>query len=135
MVLNMRSVRPFLAQYGLLISGLFFGLLMYRDSLIHPVVSYPASYGQNQPGELRWNLTWGVVELGGLYVILNPEWKRWMTLRMTVAILLYWSWTALFSLLTIHAGNISMIHLIWLLLVDIGLFIAWISRLLSRASY
>ena len=121
----MRSVTRFLANYGLLFSGFFFGLWMYGDSLIYPENPL-AEYGQNYPGELKFNLILGMIELGVLYFILNPGQKKFLTVRILLAIILVWLWTILFTFLTIHSGNISMIHEIWLITIAIVLPIAFI---------
>ena len=98
---------------------------MYGDSLIYPENPL-AEYGQNYPGELKFNLILGMIELGVLYFILNPGQKKFLTVRILLAIILVWLWTILFTFLTIHSGNISMIHEIWLITIAIVLPIAFI---------
>jgi hypothetical protein len=68
-----------------------------------------------------------LIELCILYFILNPESRKWKTARIEGAIVLSWGWTILFAVMTMHAGGIAIIHLLWLLAVDFVLFIGLLS--------
>jgi hypothetical protein len=81
-------------------------------------------HGHNYPGTFEFMIKLGLIELCILYFILNPWVRKWKMARVLLAIVLSWGWTIVSGVMTIHAGGIAMVHLLWLIAVDLVLLIA-----------
>jgi hypothetical protein len=122
MMNRVRAIAALFPRYGLAVSWLLSVVWMGYDYLRDP--GNTALHGYNRPGTFELTIKLGLVELFILYFILNPWVRKWKIARVLLAIVLSWVWTIVFALMTIHAGGIAMIHLFWLLMVDVVLFIA-----------
>jgi hypothetical protein len=82
-------------------------------------------YGHNHEGALRDGLVVSLIELDVLYLVLRP-WKRgglpWLRVLAMLAVIV--PWTLLSGVLTMHAGGVVTIHLLWLLAVVLVLVVA-----------
>lgn len=85
-----------------------------------PLLEGTRRYGHNHQGALRDGIVTSLVELAVVYLVLQP-WKTsgraW--LRGVVALMAFIPWTLLSAVLTMHAGGVVTIHLLWLLAVDV----------------
>ncbi len=121
----MNRVRPIAAlfpRYGLVVSWLLSVVWMAFDYWHDP--GNISQHGHNSPGVFEFTIKLGLIELCILYFILNPWVKKWKMERILLAIVLSWGWTVLLMLGLMHAGGIFIIHWLWLLAVDLGLFIS-----------
>jgi hypothetical protein len=83
-------------------------------------------YGANWPGDVPRALTQLTIEVGILYVLLRPRsyvasWKRSLT-----AFLIFAVRVVLGGIMSVHTGRVYGYHWLWLILVTVGLFAAWI---------
>jgi apolipoprotein N-acyltransferase len=101
----------------------------------NPLLEGTRRYGHNHEGALRDGAVASLVELAVVYVVMQP-WKTggraW--LRGLIALMAFVPWTLLSAVLTMHAGGVVMIHLLWLLALDVVLVGIVVGSLVSRAS-
>ncbi|OUC13955.1 MAG: hypothetical protein B0A82_14290 [Alkalinema sp. CACIAM 70d] len=114
------SVR-FIQYYSLGVSWVLCVIWMKVDYWNDP--GLVDKYGTNAPGAFNLYLIFSLIELTALYLVLNPQWKRWKTARLLLTILFFWMWTILQGAIAMHGGGVSMIHLLWLLSIDIALIV------------
>ena len=99
-----------------------------------PGLTGTSAYGHNGEGALSTGLRLTGIEALVLQGALRP-WsysaKQWW--RPLLVLPLAIPWTLLSAVLTMHAGGIIAIHLLWLLLVCVGLVLATIVGVIARA--
>jgi len=78
-----------------------------------------AGYGHNHAGALAEGLLMTLSEAAALYLILRPWSYRRSWGRALGALALLAPWTAIAAILTMHAGGVVMLHLAWLLCLDV----------------
>lgn len=107
--------------FGLAAIWALTAILMLLNGLhdpFDPALEGTRRYGHNHEGALRDGLVVSLVELAVLYGVLRP-WKMggraW--LRILGILVLLVPWTLVSAVLTMHAGGITTIHLMWLLTV------------------
>jgi hypothetical protein len=122
MMNRVRAIAALFPRYGLAVSWLLSVVWMGYDYLGDP--ENKTLHGYNYPGTFEFTIKLGLVELFILYFILNPWVRKWKMPRILLAIVLSWSWTFLLLFGLMHAGGIFLIHWLWLLAVDIVLFIS-----------
>jgi hypothetical protein len=111
-----------------------FAILDHFRDPFDPARSGTQRYGHNTPGTLGWTLAVMAVELVVLLAILRPSTYERSWGRALGAFALY-APAALFSaLFAMHAGGILAIHLLWMLVVTLGLFVLMILSLASRGT-
>ena len=118
-------------SYGLVLLWLVTALLMVRDDAndpYNPSLEGTARYGHNHQGALWQTLLLTVVELAVLYAILRPWSYRRSWGRAVAALALFLPMAAFSTLMTMHAGGIVSLHLLWLVAVLVVLFGAALSR-------
>jgi hypothetical protein len=126
---RIRRIARFFECYGLGISWLLFAGWMWQNYLRDP--GLVDQYGYNRPGEYWFHLKLGLIELVSLYLLLNPWMNQRVILRILTVLVLCFGWTCLFGLASMHAGGMAMIHLLWLLAVDIVLFIGLFIKIIQ----
>jgi hypothetical protein len=112
-------------KYGLVLVWLLSVVLMYHSYLSDPPVTTSDAayrYGRNLEGELQRNLLLSSIEIGLLYTTLWP-FERSIP-RVLFACVLFLPWTFIWTVLAMHAGGITLFHVLWLWLVCAGLMIA-----------
>jgi hypothetical protein len=83
-----------------------------------PALQGTQRYGHNHQGALREGLVASLVELAVLYVVLQPWMKSGRTwLRVLAVLVPLVPWTLFSGVLCMHAGDIVVIHFLWLLAV------------------
>ena len=96
----------------------------YARDPYDPALADTRRYGHNGEGALQLGIVVSLVELLVLLAVLRP-WKpgpAWGRLFVALGLLLPW---ALFSaILTMHAGSVIMIHLLWVGVLFVALGIA-----------
>jgi hypothetical protein len=122
MMNRVRAIVALFPRYGLVVSWLLSVVWMGYDYLGDP--ENKTLHGHNYPGIFEFTIKLGLIELCILYFILNPWIRKWKMARVLLAIVLSWGWTFLLLFGLMHAGGIFLIHWLWLLAVDIVLFIA-----------
>jgi len=96
-----------------------------------PVLSGTARYGHNHEGALVDGLVLTLVELAVLVAILRP-WsydRSWG--RSLVAVVLLAPWAFLSMVMSMHAGGIVVVHLMWILLALVGLVVVFLVSAIS----
>jgi hypothetical protein len=119
--MNLKKIWRSLEYYSLVLSWLGFGWWMWQDYLRDP--GQITTYGHNRPNEYWLHLKIGLVELVLLYLALYPWDKEGLGWRMFFTLILWFCWMCFLGFMTIHSGGMSMIHLFWLLSVNIVLFV------------
>jgi hypothetical protein len=86
-----------------------------------------AAYGHNAPGSLELGLIVTLVELLIVWAILRPGSYRRSWGRAVIALVLLGPWLAASLLMTMHAGGIFVIHLLWVFALTAlcGGLLAW----------
>ncbi len=132
----MWTLLNWLKNYSLLLLWVLAVVWMASDSYwFHPPEPAASPYGRNVEGELITNVLWSSFELALLYLILRP-WSFNRSLgRVGVTLILFWPWLLLFFLVTIHSGNVSMIHGVWLLLINTGLSLLLVALAIEKTWY
>jgi hypothetical protein len=91
----------------------------YRSGPLSP--ASVQELGVNYAGEWRGVAGLLTGEVALLYAILRPWSYRASWLRPGVALLMFGPWSFLYFIASMHGGSITGWHLLWLILVDIGL--------------
>lgn len=102
---------------------LAFAVLMARSYFLgdppDPGRAGTAAYGHNHAGALAEGLVMTLSEAAAIYLILRP----WSYLRSwgraLGALALLAPWTVIAAILSMHAGGVVMLHLLWLLCLDL----------------
>ena len=108
--------------------------LSWSSDPYDPTLTGTSAYGHNGEGDLSFGLVLTGIEALVLLAALRP-WsysaKAWW--RPLVVLPLAIPWTLLSAVLTMHAGGIVAIHLLWLLFVDAALVVTTLTGVLVRA--
>jgi hypothetical protein len=93
----------------------------WRHDPFDPAREGTQAYGHNAAGALLDGIVVTAIELGVLYLILQP-WKRdrsglWIVLALVMLV----PWTLFSGMLCMHAGGIFAIHFFWLSFVAVAL--------------
>lgn len=92
-----------------------------RRDPFNPTLQGTARYGHNHAGALTQGLLVTLVELVVLTAILRPWSYRQAWGRALVALAVLLPWTFASACLTMHAGGVVMVHLLWLLALVLAL--------------
>jgi hypothetical protein len=122
-----RLLRHAIPNFGLAALWVLTAAWMVVDALrdpFNPLLEGTRRYGHNHQGALRDGLVISLVELVLFQLLLWP-WKgerSWLRTLLSLVLLL--PLLLLSAVLTMHAGGILMIHLLWLLAVAVSLVVA-----------
>lgn len=93
------------------------------------------AYGHNGEGALALGLALTVVETLVLAGALRPwSYTRASWLRPLLVLLLAVPWTLVSAVLTMHAGGVIVIHLLWLLIIDAAVVVALVATILLEVA-
>ncbi|HEY9883189.1 MAG TPA: hypothetical protein V6C98_06220 [Thermosynechococcaceae cyanobacterium] len=121
----MSQIGTWFKKYSLVLVWLVFLLWMCHDYWIAYPPKLGDGHGHNRDGELYQNAVFSVLEVCVLYAILRPWSASVRSLkRFLAAFGLFFPWLCFFLLLTMHAGNVSMIHALWLACINMSLIVA-----------
>ncbi|MGL4768163.1 MAG: hypothetical protein ACRCV6_08830 [Formosimonas sp.] len=112
------KVKRFLQNYGLLVFGVLFIGMMWRDHLNDPVDLTrmgTKGYGHNGAFEFQTTAFAVVVELLVAYAVLRPWSYQQSWGRALSALIMLVPWLMLNLVLLMHAGGIAALHVMWLL--------------------
>ncbi len=121
-------------DFGFVGCWLIFILLMAVDGWqdpYNPNLIGTEAYGHNHKEALIQGFTFTSLELGILYLIVRPRSFHRSWLRIIGAIVLFFPWTFLMIFVTMHGGGIMLLHLLWLLVVDLILVLILMWTLLK----
>ena len=111
---------------------LVFMVLNYQSDPFDPTLQGTAQYGHNHEGAIGDAIKSGLVELAVLYLVLRPWSYRHSAGRAALGLLVFLPWTFFSMILSLHAGGVVHLHLLWLLLVSAALFVTCIWSMAAR---
>ncbi|MGL4768165.1 MAG: ADP-ribosylglycohydrolase family protein [Formosimonas sp.] len=131
----MGKTKWFVRNYGLLLLGILFIGMMWRDYLndpFDPTRGGTNSYGHNSDGVFS-SLSVAVgLELLVAYAIVRPWSYRRSWGRALCALCLAVPWTMLSLLVTMHAGGVVALHALWMLCLSGVLGLVFLGSLLNE---
>lgn len=101
-------------------------LLDWQRDPYDPSLTATRAYGHNAEGSLALGLAASVLELAVFYAVTCPfltRRPRWFFVLPLIAIVPLAGWFVVCALLSMHAGGITMIHLIWLMALGVALLV------------
>ncbi|MBD2069647.1 hypothetical protein H6F93_19325 [Leptolyngbya sp. FACHB-671] len=123
----MRSFFRWLRLYGLAVYWVILLGLMYLetiDNLPIPTDAEGAAFAQNFEDDLSRNVFASLIEITCLYLILRP-WSFTQSVgRVVGTLVLVLLWTSALFYVALNAGRVSnvlKIHLLWLVVLNLGL--------------
>ena len=97
-----------------------------------PTLTDTRRYGHNHEGALPQMAALALAELAVLYLVLAPGSAVRSVWRAVVALLMFAPWTLFSLFMTMHAGGIVGLHALWLLVVDLGIVVVLVARIVKR---
>lgn len=116
--------------------ALVFAALMLWDALLHPPdpsLIGTRAYGHNGPGAFGEALQYLIPELLVALLVLRPWSYRASWGRALIAAIIGVPWTMLIAVAGMHAGSVFLIHLLWLIILDVVFLVSLLWSLFAAA--
>lgn len=110
---------------------------MYRSFYIldpyDPTLTGTASYGHNHEGAFSRFLTLTLIEFGiCAAVLLIKSFSRFYWLRCLILLVILIPWMLLMAVAGMHGGSVDMLHTLWLLGINIIIFVLLIASIIAE---
>ena len=135
----MTQIMFFFKNAGLLLLALFFARAMYQDFYVvdpyNPSLRGSSAYGHNSRDALHVGLVFLVVELLIVYAIIRPWSYQRSWRRALLALVIFVPWMILHAMASMHAGSVVALHVVWLLVLSVVLFVLFGVSVLSKKAH